>query len=631
MAGDSRMARDRWIRGGAASSTPSQTRTSCALTVAGDHDSLEARLLELARAAPRRRRASRSARPSLASAPGTARGTRRAGGAQRARRDGRRAALARRIRPARPRGPATETSGVARLPARRRRGGRAPTPGPITSIFSAAARDRSMMRPLDERAAVVDPHADRLAVLDAGDLDDRSERQLPVRRGQLRGVVDLAGGGGLALEAVVAAVPGGQPLLAPAGGRPPGRHRAGETGRERREAQAADEDAEEQAATRARGPRRVATSHPDRRRLRGRAAPASAGSSSSRTKISTCSAARPMSRSGSARRGELARESGRRRNRRRRGRAGRRARPSRRARRRRRGRGRAAARAAPGGRRRAGRPPSAGSRSPGTGASASRRRRETSGWTTRPPTTFSRRIRIASAREERLGHRDALVGGVVERALEPLRRGGHRRVERERDDVPRERADALGAHRVALVRHRGGADLRRLERLLELALVLEQAQVGGDLVRRLREAGERVDDAVVLLARVGLAGDATAAARIPRGRASARSSSSTLAESPSKRRRKEACVPVAPLAPRKRRPSRAERASCLEVHQEVRGPERRALADRRRLRRLEVRVGERRQVAVREREVAQPAQHRDEAPLDERERLAHLDQVARCR
>ena len=85
-------------------------------------------------------------------------------------------------------------------------------------------------------------------------------------------------------------------------------------------------------------------------------------------------------------------------------------------------------------------------------------------------------------REEGLGHRDALVGGVVERALEPLRGGRHRRVERERDDVARERADALGAHRVALVGHRGGADLRLLERLLELALVLEQAQVRADLV-----------------------------------------------------------------------------------------------------------------------------------------------------
>ena len=85
-------------------------------------------------------------------------------------------------------------------------------------------------------------------------------------------------------------------------------------------------------------------------------------------------------------------------------------------------------------------------------------------------------------------------------------------------------------------------------------------------------------------------------------------------------------MPVAPLAPRKRRPAR-DGPDLLEVHQEVRRPERRALADGRGLRRLEVRVGEGGQVAVREREVAQAAQHRDEAPLDERERLAHLDQV----
>ena len=57
---------------------------------------------------------------------------------------------------------------------------------------------------------------------------------------------------------------------------------------------------------------------------------------------------------------------------------------------------------------------------------------------------------------------------VVERALEPLHARGAQRVLVQHGEVPRERADALGAHRVALVGHRGGADLRGLERLFDL-------------------------------------------------------------------------------------------------------------------------------------------------------------------
>ena len=66
----------------------------------------------------------------------------------------------------------------------------------------------------------------------------------------------------------------------------------------------------------------------------------------------------------------------------------------------------------------------------------------------------------------------------------------------------RELADQAGG-----IRHRRRADLRRLERLLDLAVVLKQAQVGPDLVARMRGARERMDDAVILFSRVGLAGD----------------------------------------------------------------------------------------------------------------------------
>lgn len=68
--------------------------------------------------------------------------------------------------------------------------------------------------------------------------------------------------------------------------------------------------------------------------------------------------------------------------------------------------------------------------------------------------------------EERLGKRDAPVGAVVERALEPLHARSAERVLLDRHEVPRKTADPLGAHRVPLVCHRGGPDLRRLEGLL---------------------------------------------------------------------------------------------------------------------------------------------------------------------
>ena len=120
--------------------------------------------------------------------------------------------------------------------------------------------------------------------------------------------------------------------------------------------------------------------------------------------------------------------------------------------------------------------------------------------------------------EERLGKREPAVGAVVERALQPLGGGGVGAVGLERDDEPRERADPLGAHRVPLVRHGAGADLLRLERLEQLALVLQQAEVAGHLRRRLRDAAQGVEDLAVDLARVGLAGHGERVARTPASR-----------------------------------------------------------------------------------------------------------------
>ena len=106
--------------------------------------------------------------------------------------------------------------------------------------------------------------------------------------------------------------------------------------------------------------------------------------------------------------------------------------------------------------------------------------------------------------EEGLGDGDAAVGGVVERALEPLRGRGERGIERVDDDVARQRVDALGAHGVALVRHGGRSDLLFFQRLLDLAQVLQQAHVVRELRRRLGEARQRRGDLRVDLARVRL-------------------------------------------------------------------------------------------------------------------------------
>ena len=101
--------------------------------------------------------------------------------------------------------------------------------------------------------------------------------------------------------------------------------------------------------------------------------------------------------------------------------------------------------------------------------------------------------RIASVAEERLGQREPAVGAVVEGALEPLARGGVRAVGLQRDDEPGQPGDPLGPHRVALVGHGAGADLLGLERLEQLALVLQQPEVAGHLGRRLRDAAQGVE------------------------------------------------------------------------------------------------------------------------------------------
>ena len=107
--------------------------------------------------------------------------------------------------------------------------------------------------------------------------------------------------------------------------------------------------------------------------------------------------------------------------------------------------------------------------------------------------------------KEGLREGDAAVGRVVQCPLEPLCRGSHGRVGRVGHDVARQRADAFTAHGIALIRHGGGADLRGLERLLDLTVVLQKADIGRKPAAALRNRGQDVQDAAVELARVGLA------------------------------------------------------------------------------------------------------------------------------
>jgi hypothetical protein len=68
--------------------------------------------------------------------------------------------------------------------------------------------------------------------------------------------------------------------------------------------------------------------------------------------------------------------------------------------------------------------------------------------------------------EERLWQRHSPIRAVVQRALEPLYARRPERVLVQRHKVSRKRADALRPHRVPLVSHRRGTDLRRFEWLL---------------------------------------------------------------------------------------------------------------------------------------------------------------------
>ena len=227
--------------------------------------------------------------------------------------------------------------------------------------------------------------------------------------------------------------------------------------------------------------------------------------------------------------------------------------------------------------------------------------------------------------EKPLRHGDTAVGAVVQRPLQPLHAGRHRRVRGVRHQVTRQRADALAAHGVALIGHRGGADLAVLEGLLELTVVLQQADVVCHAVQALGDGGQGVQDAAVHLAGVGLAADVIAAVEAEGGGEAA----VHLVDL-----RAVAVEEVEEAGLRARRAAAAEEFDVLQrevqlaqVGEEVLHPERRALADGDELGGLIVGIAQRRRRLVAVRELREVRQHPQQLAAQVFQPVAVEDQV----
>ena len=227
--------------------------------------------------------------------------------------------------------------------------------------------------------------------------------------------------------------------------------------------------------------------------------------------------------------------------------------------------------------------------------------------------------------EECLRNRNALVRGVIQRALEPLGSRGEGRVQAVADDVARQCTDTLGTHRVALVRHSRRTDLVLLKRLLDFLQVLQQTQVGCKLGSGLGNASQRSQRLRVNLAGVGLAGDRNHACK-------AEIVGNALLEFLNL-----ALIAVKQLHEGRLRAGRALAAEhtqvfdavldFAEVHQQLIHPQGSALADRGQLRRLEVGEAEGRLGLVRVRELRQLVQYGRQLFANQQQTLADLDDV----
>ena len=232
---------------------------------------------------------------------------------------------------------------------------------------------------------------------------------------------------------------------------------------------------------------------------------------------------------------------------------------------------------------------------------------------------------MASTARNACGSDQPADGAVVERALQPLGRRGLAGGRRQGQHEPGQRAHPLGPHRVALVGHRRRADLLGLERLLELALVGQQPQVGAEPVRALGDPRQRGQHLGVDLARVGLARDGIGLGEAER-----------LGHHPVERldlgvvaveELEEAGLRAGrPLDPQELQLGEPM-LDLAQVEDQLVAPERRALADRHELGRLEVGVAQAGQRLVPLGELGQGVDRGDRLVADDLEGRADQDQV----
>ena len=109
--------------------------------------------------------------------------------------------------------------------------------------------------------------------------------------------------------------------------------------------------------------------------------------------------------------------------------------------------------------------------------------------------------------QESFRNADALIGRIVQCALEPLSSHSHGGVDRVGNDIPGQGSDALAAHGIALIRHSGRTDLAFLKRLFHFLQMLQQPDIVGELGGALGNAGKDVQHLAVQLPGISLARD----------------------------------------------------------------------------------------------------------------------------
>ena len=108
------------------------------------------------------------------------------------------------------------------------------------------------------------------------------------------------------------------------------------------------------------------------------------------------------------------------------------------------------------------------------------------------------------AGQKRLRDGDAAVGGIIQRAFQPL--GGRResRVLKVAHHIARQRRNAFTAHGVSLIGHGRRADLSAFKGFFQLPEMAQQPDVSGKFAGALGNAAEDLQHGEILLAGIGL-------------------------------------------------------------------------------------------------------------------------------